>query len=552
MLLPKRCLLAAALILMSGSGSALAAPLITEFPVTVRDRGPSAIAAAPDGKLWFTESAANALGVSTVGGSLSQWTGLSGPAQGITVGADGNLWITEPGAAKIARVTPAKVLSEYTAGLTANSAPTGITAGADGNLWFTEAANPGRIGRITPAGTITEFTAGLTANGAPTGITAGADGNLWFTEAAGSGRIGRITPAGAVTEFTTGLTANGALTGITAGPDGNLWFTEAANHGQIGRLVVSAARPAVSTESASAIAPTWATISGVADPNGAATTYHFDWGPTPAYGQRLPAVDASVESDNDDHVSQLLSGLVPGTVYHYRLVATNCGGCQPGTSYGEDLTFVTATVAPSPIGTGNPVSPSPSPSPSPVKVPPPARGRTAVAGTVSGSVLVRAPGSSVLAPLDASRDLPLGSLIDASHGTVRLTTAVDGHGRTQSATLWGGSFVIHQGAKHGMTTFALAGRLSCPAAAVHRSFLAVSATAGRRKPRRSLWATDNHGQYSTRGQNSVATVRGTVWDTVDTCAGTRTFVKRGLVSVRDLRRHTTVLVRAGHSYLARR
>src|SRR5262249_52870363 len=76
----------------------------------------------------------------------------------------------------------------------------------DGNLWFTE-PRPSRIGRITPAGVITEFSAGLTPGFQPRGITAGPDGNLWFTEQFGlSGRVGRITPAGVITEFSAGIT----------------------------------------------------------------------------------------------------------------------------------------------------------------------------------------------------------------------------------------------------------------------------------------------------------------------------------------------------------
>jgi hypothetical protein len=47
-------------------------------------------------------------------------------------------------------------------------------------------------------------------------------------------------------------------------------------------------------------------------------------------------------------------------------------------------------------------------------------------------------------------------------------------------------------------------------------------------------------------------VRGTKWLTTETCAGTRTTVAAGAVSVLDKVRHRTVLVRAGHSYLARR
>ena len=75
-----------------------------------------------------------------------------------------------------------------------NSNPQGITRGPDGNLWFCEGL-AGRIGRITPAGVVTEFSAGLTPGGQPTAIAAGPDGNLWFTEVSGN-RIGRITTAG--------------------------------------------------------------------------------------------------------------------------------------------------------------------------------------------------------------------------------------------------------------------------------------------------------------------------------------------------------------------
>jgi hypothetical protein len=48
----------------------------------------------------------------------------------------------------------------------------------------------------------------------------------------------------------------------------------------------------------------------------------------------------------------------------------------------------------------------------------------------------------------------------------------------------------------------------------------------------------------------VATVRGTYWETVDRCNGTLTVVRKGAVSVRDIHRRRTVLVRAGHSYFA--
>jgi hypothetical protein len=279
------------------------------------------------------------------------------------------------------------------------------------------------------------------------------------------------------------------------------------------------------------------------DPDSEATTYHFDWGETTAYGQRIPGADASVGSGSSQFaLTQVLTGLLPGTVYHYRLVASNCSGCLVGTSDGEDMSFTTES-ATSPGQATGPVTP---------KAQPPALGRTALVGVVSGVVLVRTPGSSVLRPLSANLDLPVGSLIDASRGIVEVTTALNSSGGSQSASAWDGSFVIGQSvSQRGMTTFTLPAPSGCPARAHASRLLAVSARASKKKPPPSLWAKDNHGEYSTRGQNSVATVRGTIWETVNGCNGTLTFVKKGLVNVRDLRRHRTILIRAGHRYLAR-
>jgi ferric-dicitrate binding protein FerR (iron transport regulator) len=58
-------------------------------------------------------------------------------------------------------------------------------------------------------------------------------------------------------------------------------------------------------------------------------------------------------------------------------------------------------------------------------------------------------------------------------------------------------------------------------------------------------------RYRTHGRTSVATVRGTRWATTESCGGTRTTVAQGSVVVRDRGARRQVVVRAGHSYLAR-
>jgi hypothetical protein len=162
----------------------------------------------------------------------------------------------------------------------------------------------------------------------------------------------------------------------------------------------------------------------------------------------------------------------------------------------------------------------------------------------SGQVMIKLPGSDKSEAFDGSQTIPMGSLIDARDGKIELTTALDSQGHTQTATFWGASFRVHQ--RHGYTEIRLAGRRpTCTAAG-------SAQIARRKKPQtRSLWGHDDHGRYRTRGQNSVATVRGTTWVTQESCDGTLTRVIHGAVVVKDRHTHGEVVVKAGHRYLAR-
>jgi C1A family cysteine protease len=89
------------------------------------------------------------------------------------------------------------------------------------------------------------------------------------------------------------------------------------------------------TGSASRVTRTSAILNGTVSPNGSATTYHFEWGLTAAYGNSTSTQSAGSGSGNVA-VSANLTGLTPLATYHYRLVATNSGG----TTQGVDKTFV--------------------------------------------------------------------------------------------------------------------------------------------------------------------------------------------------------------------
>jgi virginiamycin B lyase len=222
------------------------APAVTEFPILTASSGPTDIALAADGNLWFTEFNADRIGRITPAGAITEFplTAGVGPLS-ITAGPDGRLYFTERFTDRIGRLNPlagsnaaiqASLVEFMVPG--AGSGPTGITVGPDAKLWFTEFGSD-EIGRLTTAGILTEFVVPGAGSG-PAFITAGPDGALWFTEA-GSAEIGRITTAGVVTNEFVVPGATSDPEGITAGPDGALWFTELGSD-QIGRITTAGAR----------------------------------------------------------------------------------------------------------------------------------------------------------------------------------------------------------------------------------------------------------------------------------------------------------------------
>ncbi|HEY2767501.1 MAG TPA: hypothetical protein VGI76_04550 [Solirubrobacteraceae bacterium] len=99
----------------------------------------------------------------------------------------------------------------------------------------------------------------------------------------------------------------------------------------------SAAKPPhVSTGGAAHPNQTSVGLNGVVNPRGVETTCYFQYGATTAYGAQTAPIAAGTGTVGVK-VSQPLTGLQPGTTYHYRLVATSASG----TSEGRDHTFTT-------------------------------------------------------------------------------------------------------------------------------------------------------------------------------------------------------------------
>jgi hypothetical protein len=92
-------------------------------------------------------------------------------------------------------------------------------------------------------------------------------------------------------------------------------------------LALAASSPTVSAGAPTGVGQTAATLHGTVKPNGLATTYQFQYGPTSALGKVSPATAASAGSGTAA-VAELarLTGLSPDTTYYYALVASNSAG----------------------------------------------------------------------------------------------------------------------------------------------------------------------------------------------------------------------------------
>jgi streptogramin lyase len=218
---------------------------VEEFTMGITEGAePWEITTGPDGNLWFTEfSGPSFVGqlarINPVTDEIKQFRegefphGISEAIEpaGVTAGPDGNVWFTEQAGDAIGRITPGGTITVFPIP-TANSQPVQIVTGSDGNLWFAEQGSL-KIGRITPAGVITEFPLSSPDN-EPRAIAAGPDGNIWF--AMNNGDLGRITPTGVITTCTTG--SGGDIEGLTAGPDGSMWFAEGGEN-RIGKITAT-------------------------------------------------------------------------------------------------------------------------------------------------------------------------------------------------------------------------------------------------------------------------------------------------------------------------
>ena len=203
--------------------------------------------------------------------------------------------------------------------------------------------------------------------------------------------------------------------------------------------------------------------------------------------------------------------------------------------------FSVDTVVPPP-----PDSPPPDPDPA---LPAPVQGEAVNAVPVSGEVFVKLPGTNAFVRLEDAEQLPTGTIFDLRNGRINLISSAEGD-TTRSALFYAGLVKVLQAEKDGAETVVkLVGPLEgCGKRSSEGPIKRQSRAAAIKG--RGVWGKGGGGHKSS-GKKSSGSVRGTWWLVEDLCSGeTRTFVKDGVVSVRDFERRRTVKLRKGEEYLA--
>jgi virginiamycin B lyase len=242
-----------------------------EFPMLQQRDIPTAIAAAPDGTIWFTIDLPTAMGrVRENQLERLPTSGSNVEPIGLGVDAEGSAWYTDTGARGISRMRPSGEITSFPLGMpivrfgrlavapdgavwfaegtgysitrlkngeitrhifeSPRGDPYGVAIAPDGSVWATLKSG-NQLLHITIDDQMHVFEAPRQAV-LPSDIAADDEGSVWFIESRDS-RIGRLKN-GNFEEFDVGE-ESAVLTGLVVAPDGAVWFGMLRS-GSLGRL----------------------------------------------------------------------------------------------------------------------------------------------------------------------------------------------------------------------------------------------------------------------------------------------------------------------------
>ena len=114
------------------------------------------------------------------------------------------------------------------------------------------------------------------------------------------------------------------------------------SYGNDTTFTTSSMPPSAVTDSAGSTSSNSSKIYGTINANNSSTTVSFEYGLSVSYGNSISAIPGAVNGNTNTSVFALISGLLPNTIYHYRVKAVSSGG----TTFGNDQDFQTKAILP--------------------------------------------------------------------------------------------------------------------------------------------------------------------------------------------------------------
>ena len=173
-------------------------------------------------------------------------------------------------------------------------------------------------------------------------ITPNGQATSWYFDYGTTTSYGTRTPVRNAGSGTGATRVNASLTRLRTGVTYHYRLVATNASGTTvgrNRTFSTALQPVVRTDAARDATATTATLTGSVDPRTRATSWWFEYGTTTGYGSQTASRSAGSGSAARA-VSAGISGLRPGTTYHYRLVARN----DAGTTRGANASFTTVGV----------------------------------------------------------------------------------------------------------------------------------------------------------------------------------------------------------------
>jgi hypothetical protein len=282
-------------------------------------------------------------------GAATNWTNVSSTNSTTVCAtrADGTLWVWGPGSlgqfgtgayGTTNRTSPVQLGTSTAWKSVASVGGHQLALTTDNTVWGWGFSNGGSTAyaghdQLKPDQTFPALSAAQTLTfTAPSSVSIGSTITLSATASSGLPARYIVTGNAALNGDKLTVTGTGFVSVIAYQPGDSYWQSSDIKHAYI-----NLAAPSATTLAATSVTATSATLNATVNPNGAPTTAQFQRGTSISYGTNTTVTLSAPSGTTAENVSLALTGLTPGTTYHYRISTNNLGG----TVNGSNVTFTT-------------------------------------------------------------------------------------------------------------------------------------------------------------------------------------------------------------------